>query len=152
MTESTEKPDKSNVKARLEQVIKDVATFMSNASEEQQRTLLRLFEDWRLQGLLKDWQPGDEREAPRQTDSTLLTDAMRDRVLKDFIGDIGTGGMFIETPESFSVGQDIALIFSPTDGQGPVRITGKIAWRVAKGIGVRFATASNDLEEMIKSL
>lgn len=102
--------------------------------------------------MLTDWQPGDGREAPRQPDSTLLTEAMRDRVLKDFIGDIGTGGMFIETPESFSVGQDIALIFSPTDGQGPVRITGKIAWRVPKGIGVRFATASNDLEEMIKSL
>ena len=152
MTDATKQSDKSSVRARLKELLKEISTFIDNAPEQYLLTLLGVFEDWRFQAMLQDWRQEDQIKQSGEPGSTAITRPTEDRAFKDFIGNIGTGGMFIETPASFSVGQDITLIFSPTTEQGPVKITGKIVWRIPKGIGVRFASASDDLEDMLQFL
>jgi Tfp pilus assembly protein PilZ len=152
MTELDEPSRDSSVTARLKGLAEDIRAFIDKAPEDRQRILLSLLEDHRLQDLLKDWQHGQPKGTTRRPVSALMADPKGDRILKDFIGDIGTGGMFIETPPTFSVGEEVTLVFSPTYEQGPVRVTGKIVWRIPSGIGIRFTSATNDLEEILKSL
>ena len=152
MTDSVRKSDESNADAQLKGFLKDISTYIDNASEDQKQELLSLFQDTRLLSLLEDSRQSDQREHSRKSCSTPVTFATRDRVFKDFIKNISGGGVFIETPETFFVGQEITLIFSSPSSQGPIKITGKVVWRVPKGVGVKFASASTDLEAIIESL
>lgn len=152
MTDSVKQSDEPNANAELKKFLKDISAYIDNASEDQKRELLSLFQDTRLLSLLEDSRQGDQREHSRKPCSTLVTFATRDRVFKSLIANIGGGGVFIETPEALSIGQEITLIFSSSGNQGPVKITGKVVWRVPRGIGVKFATASSDLEAIIESL
>ncbi|MDY6838284.1 MAG: PilZ domain-containing protein [Thermodesulfobacteriota bacterium] len=113
-----------------------------------------------LVSMLEAWQKRERRKASRKPCSDAITCTAKDGAFKGFIKNISNGGVFIETPRTFSIGQQLSLIFSPTsqkgsssvDQEGPIKITGKILWRVPRGIGVRFETASDDLEEILRSL
>ena len=76
--------------------------------------------------------------------------ATEDRVFKDFVGNISAGGVFIETGEPFSVGQEVTLIFSSPNHPEPIKITGKVIRSVEGGIGVEFEGVSEDLDTIIK--
>jgi len=56
--------------------------------------------------------------------------------------DLGTGGVFVETPEAFEVGDEVHVtIKSPEFGDRGVRVRGEIAWRDTSeraGVGVSF--------------
>ena len=66
---------------------------------------------------------------------------------RDFIKDISPGGMFIETPLPFSVGQELFLTFMlPGDGKH-IKITGEIVWVGAQGFGVKFRMPKASREE-----
>jgi hypothetical protein len=149
MTDSVQGSDPSSAKARLKRLLEDMYALVEEGSQDEQQTILSFFEDTRIQGFLED-RRREKQEGLAQEDSAVITGAMGERVLKDFIGDIGTGGMFIETPESFSVGESITLILAPTHEEGPVKITGKIVWQNPKGVGVKFTSAISDLEEILK--
>jgi len=152
MTDSIQPPGKSTVMARLRELLKGMQSFLEHAPEEQQEGLLNLFEGQGLESLLTGWQQGDPMEASMQPGSRAVAEGKGNRVPKDFVGHIGTGGMFIETPPTLSVGEEITLVFSPTYEQGPVRVSGKIVWRVPSGIGIKFTSATNDLEEILGAL
>jgi Tfp pilus assembly protein PilZ len=152
MTNSPEYGDESGVTAQLKEVIRDIATFVENAHEEHRQTLLSMLLDWRIQGLLENWRHGGRRKVPRKPGSLAVRYAIQDYVFTDFIRNISPAGVFIETPEDLATGKEITLIFSSPEREEPIKIKGQIVWKIPEGVGVKFATASKEVEEMIESL
>jgi len=150
----------SCVRARLKELVAGISLIINKASEDEHRRLLGFLQSPGLLTMLAAWEKRERRKASRKPSSGAVTCTAKDGAFKGFIKNISNGGVFIETPRTFSIGQELTLIFSPTsqqgpsavDQEGPVKITGKILWRVSRGIGVRFETASDDLEEILRSL
>jgi len=74
-----------------------------------------------------------------------------EQAYEGYILDISTVGVFIETSESFSVGQEMNLAFSLPNYQQLFKLVGMIVWVGHQGIGVKFQNLSPYQEEMIKS-
>jgi len=143
MKDSTQQAEESPVKARLTELLNEISAHIDHASEEeQQRILISLEEMWER----------NRRQHPRKPCSIPVTCATEDRVIQDFVKNISAGGAFIETAVAFSPGEHITLMFSSTEQEEPIKISGRIVWRVPEGIGVKFTTASSDLEAVILSL
>ena len=70
---------------------------------------------------------------------------------KGYILDISTVGVFIETNESFSVGQELVLEFSLPGNEQVFNLQGMIVWIGHQGIGVKFQNLPPDQEDSIKS-
>ena len=143
MTESTHKSRESRVTVRLKKLLKDISAYVDSASEDQKQRLL---------DMLKDWRESDRRKYPRKPCSITITCTVKDRTFTDIIRNICPGGAFLETSETFSVGEQITLGFSSPDREQPIKIHGQVAWSAPKGIGVKFRTPRKDLERMIESL
>ncbi len=60
--------------------------------------------------------------------------------------------VFIETGESFAVGQDVSMSFSYSDEQTHLMVNGKVVGRTSQGIEVKFEQLSQQDQEMIKSI
>ena len=136
MTTSGQESTESNVTARLIQLIK-------NLSPKQQQTLL---------SMLEDWEHTNRREHLRKPCVIAVDYADEERAFRDFIKNISTGGVFIETDSRFSVGRELTLTFSSSNYERPIKITGKIVRSGRQGIGVRFKAEHEDLDAMIESL
>ncbi len=59
--------------------------------------------------------------------------------------------MFIETSESFSIGQEITMAFSFSNDHRPSKFTGEIVRIKPNGIGVKFKDLTKYQEEIIQS-
>lgn len=70
---------------------------------------------------------------------------------QDYILDISSVGVFIETGRQFSVGQEMMLSFKLPNYQQPLKLDAAVAWIGRKGIGVRFSRLSSYQEEIIRS-
>ena len=70
---------------------------------------------------------------------------------KDYILDISSVGVFIETEETFNVGQQIMLNFTLPNYQQPLKLDSSVAWIGHRGIGVKFKHLSPYQEEIIHS-
>ncbi len=75
---------------------------------------------------------------------------IQDQDYKGYILDISTVGVFIETNESFSVGQELDLAFSLPNYQQEFKLNGMIVWIGHQGIGVKFQNLSPHQEDTIK--
>jgi uncharacterized protein (TIGR02266 family) len=60
------------------------------------------------------------------------------RVMRDYIKDISSGGVFIETKMPLTVGQDLNLKFPLPNYRKLVKVAGEIVWTSPEGIGVKF--------------
>ena len=136
MSASGKKSNESSVLDRLYKLIKDM-------SEEEQLNLLKELEE----RLFKD-----KREHKRKPFFMVVDYSTHDRAYKDYIQNIGTGGVFIETRTPLSVGQVISLSFPLPDYQKYIKITGEVVRVSPQGIGVKFRMVDQDQEAMIKSL
>jgi len=71
---------------------------------------------------------------------------------RDFIQNISPGGVFIQTPMSFPVGQGLSLTFALPTCQRHIKITGEVVRTSPQGIGVKFNIAKElsdyDLSEL----
>jgi len=70
---------------------------------------------------------------------------------QDYILDISSVGVFIETDRRFAVGQEMVLSFKLPNYQQPLKLDAAVAWIGQKGIGVRFRQLSPYQEEIIRS-
>ena len=70
---------------------------------------------------------------------------------KSYILDISIGGVFIETNETFTLGQEIVLNFSLPHYQKPFKLTGTISWGSPRGFGVKFDEIAVRQGEILKS-
>jgi hypothetical protein len=60
---------------------------------------------------------------------------------RDFIQNISPGGVFIETPMSFRIGQELSLTFALPSCQHHIKISGEVVRTSPQGIGVKFNIA-----------
>ncbi len=83
----------------------------------------------------------------------ITTDCVyKSRAFNDFIKDISFGGVFIETGETFSQGEEITLTISFSHYSKPFKITGEIVRVAPSGIGVKFKTVSQIQKELVQNL
>ena len=80
-----------------------------------------------------------------------VTYSSEGRQYKDYILDISSVGVFIETEETFAVGQQIVLNFTLPNYQQPLKLDSSVAWIGHRGIGVKFKHLSPYQEEIIQS-
>ena len=89
------------------------------------------------------------RENPRKPCLIQVLCSVRNQTFKSYIIDISTVGVFIETNETFAVGQDIGLTFKLPGQEAMMKMAGKIAWKGLQGIGVKFGELTADQEKRI---
>ena len=70
---------------------------------------------------------------------------------KSYILDISIGGVFIETNETFTIGQKIVLNFTLPNYQKPFKLSGKISWGSPRGFGVKFDEIPVQQGKILKS-
>lgn len=96
---------------------------------------------------------GKKKRKHERYSCLITTDCVyKSRAFNDFIKDISFGGVFIETKESFSLGEDITLTISFSHYSKPFKIAGEIVRIAPSGIGVKFKTISQIQEELVQNL
>ncbi len=100
-----------------------------------------------LLGMLLDWQ-NPEKRADSRIPCLIPVDYKTDgRVYRDFLKNLGKGGVFIETRASLKAGEKIAMTFSLPNSPAHFKVDGKIAWTEKTGFGVQFATKLNPYQQ-----
>ncbi len=120
----------------------DAVEFITDMCKETERTDLKTSGKTVSEGKRKD---------RRQTLLTVVDYTMQGNAYRDFIHNISTGGVFIETSMSFSVGQELSLTFTLPSYRKHVKITGEIVRISPQGIGVRFKTAKQREEAELQN-
>ncbi|MGD9246264.1 MAG: PilZ domain-containing protein [Desulfobacterales bacterium] len=111
-------------------------------SDEEMRQLLKYLEERKIT---------DRRKFTRKDFFRIIDYAVEGRYYRDFIHDISENGIFIETSNEFSVGQDIIMTFASPDQDNPFKIHGKIKHTHTDGIGVKFKIESQVQQLVLKS-
>ena len=91
------------------------------------------------------------RENPRRPCLINANYKIQNKDYKSYILDISIGGVFIETNETFTLGQAIVLNFALPNYQKPFKLTGKISWGSPRGFGVKFDEIPLQQGEILKS-
>ncbi len=133
----------SDKKTRQSDVVKQLIGLIKNISEEKQYKLLEILEEWKMQG---------KREYDRKSCLIAVDYSTQDRFFRDFIQDISAGGVFIETRDNLSIGQEIALTFSIPNSQIPFRVLGKVTRTSSQGVAVKFNQVTKYQEEILRFL
>ncbi|MBW1694652.1 MAG: PilZ domain-containing protein [Deltaproteobacteria bacterium] len=113
------------VEARLTGIISDM-------SETEKRELLERLEKWE-QAKLKD-----ARQHLRRQTSIYAVFSGQDCYFRDYIKDISSGGLFIETDTALFMNQELVITFFLPDVQAPLKIKGKVVRTDAEGFGIKF--------------
>lgn len=114
--------DETRITARLIDLICEMTI-------DQQLDLLRKLDT-------KDYRGG--RSDYRRSRKIAVDYEIDNRIHRDFIQDISTAGVFIETHSPPAVGELITLSFSVTKGKKPIIITGRIVRSNDRGFAVDF--------------
>lgn len=93
-----------------------------------------------------------KKEKPRKKPQIVVDYDTDDDSHRSFIHKISSGGVFIETREAFTVGEELLLAFSVLNEQNSFMVNGKIVRREAKGIDVKFINLTGKQQDMIKTL
>jgi len=109
-----------------------------------------------LQGLLVDDLLRERRERQRKYYFVAVDYSADGRSYRDFIQDVSLGGVFIETRESFSEGQEILMILPILGRERPIKVDATIARTEPRGVGVKFRLDSGEqlalIEELLEKL
>ena len=117
--------------------------IISDMSEEEQKELLNDLEGRVIK---------KKRKHPREGCLITVDYVTKGRAYQNFIQDISTEGVFIETRESFAVGDKSLLTISYSNEQRPFKIEGEVVRIDSKGVGIKFKKVSQVQEELINSI
>jgi Tfp pilus assembly protein PilZ len=124
--------------------VKDrVISLVLEFSEDQQKTILTELE-LRLSK--------ERRCHTRKPFMTVVDFASQGRAYREFIQNLSSGGIYIQTSCSFSAGQDVVLAFSFPGDQEYLKINGCISRVANTGIGVQFNMGSSNDKLSLRSL
>jgi hypothetical protein len=118
--------DEIDVTSRLLNIILEMPA-------EQQRDLLE-----KLDAIGSSRSRGHARQYLKRPWKVLIHSEKTRASYKCFIRDISRGGMFVEAPQSFNVGEKITLKFLMPGGGKQYQILGEIVRFQEKGIGIKF--------------
>jgi len=102
---------------------------------DERRTLLKYLEEKHIAG---------RRKYLRKTYFMAVHFATPERVSSGYIQNISSDGLFVETREPLSVGEQITLSFRLPHSEEHIKIGGEIARVSADGIGVKFGMNLSD--------
>jgi Tfp pilus assembly protein PilZ len=91
------------------------------------------------------------RENPRKPCLINAKYRVQNKDYKSYILDISIGGVFIETAETFTIGQKIGLNFALPNYPKPFKLVGTISWGSPRGFGVKFDKVPGSQSEILKS-
>ena len=129
-------------------VIGRLVELIHNLPGERLENLLEQLE----KEILKQAQKEGDRKNVRISCLISVDYADSDRVFKDYIQDISTGGVFIKTREAFSIGEEIVLSMSLAGEGNAFKIPAEVVRKAEDGIGVRFKLTSQVQKAIIESL
>ncbi len=130
-TEKTKPPDELNISVLTARIIEIVLGLPL----DERRTLLKYLEEKHIAG---------RRKYLRKTYFMDVTFATPERVSSGYIQNISSDGLFVETREPVSVGQQITLSFRLPNSDEHIKIGGQIARVSSDGIGVKFRMNLDD--------
>jgi Tfp pilus assembly protein PilZ len=136
----------TNKNAYNELSINEVQTAISEKISGLSEEKIRQFLNYLDEGQIPEKRRYDRKDFVRIIDYTV-----GERYYRDFIRDISGGGLFIETSNEFSAGQNIIMTFVSLDYQRPFKINGKIIHAQTDGVGVKFKIESQVQESVLKS-
>ena len=134
MVDIKKKIGESDISTRLHDLINKI-------SKEEQQALLRELEEMYYK---------KQREHERKRFPSTLDYSTESASYRDFIKDISIGGIFIETSNSFSVGEQISMTILLPEHEKKITIQGEIVRIEKQGIGVKFKTSQLQ-KEIVKS-
>ena len=94
------------------------------------------------------------REYPRLACYIMVDFASGDKAYRSCIRDISASGVFIESKDTFKVGQQIALCFTISDSEEmlPFKTKGKVTRIYPDGIGVQYENLSHYQRDILDAL
>lgn len=116
----------------IEEVRSRISDIISSMSEIEMQKLLIGLEKWQKASRKS------KRVYPRKETSIYAFLEADDLSGSDFIKNISSGGLYIETETPLSVNKEIFIRFLHPDTGTLTRVTGKIVRVDAKGLGVEF--------------
>ena len=123
-----------------ENLNKPILGLAINVELDRKMKRLDLSKKYHLSKLLDKWLCRQDR-APRKGCLVQVDYSTGRRVFHDFASDISATGLFIETLESFKVGEKATLTFT-LNQQYPFKLPGEVARCEPTGIAVRFTNLS----------
>jgi uncharacterized protein (TIGR02266 family) len=129
------------------QVIGRLVELIHNLPEKRLEMLLEQLE----KEILDEAQKEGDRKNVRISCLISVDYADSERVFKDYIQDISSGGVFIKTRESFSIGEEIVLSMSLAGDGKAFKIPAEVVRKAEDGIGVRFKLSSQVQKTIIES-
>ena len=108
-------------------------------SEIELQKLLKGLEKWQETSRIS------KREHPRKDISVYAFLEAEDLSFNDFIKNISSGGLFIETDAPLPAGKEIFIRFLHPDTGALTRAIGKVIRVDSKGLGVQFEEPRSDL-------
>ena len=108
-------------------VFDQLVEIISKLTDEEQEKLLEA---------LKKRRP--EERAQRISLYTEATFTVGDNAYSGVVLDLSSGGLFIETVETFSVGQEVAIDLKRPKDAKVIKVRGRIARIEPNGIGIQF--------------
>ena len=112
-----------------------ISMILDMPVEEQEELLLEITE----------WQNRTKRRYQRQACKKHVAFSSQNRIFGGLIKDFSEYGVFIESKQSFAIGQPLVMTFEVPNSKEQVRITGKIVRTLPNGIGVKFNMLIKDL-------
>lgn len=113
------------VEARLSELLSDM-------SEGEKRDFLEKLEEWLAR------KQREKRKHPRKRISIYAVCSGYDSYFRDYIQNIGAGGIFIETQTPLFVNQELTTTFFLPGSKTPVKAKGKVVRTDSKGIALEF--------------
>ncbi len=93
-----------------------------------------------------------KREHPRKP-CVMATDyVMDDRAYRNFVKDISESGVYVQTSQTFEIGDQIIQSFSLSDKQIPFKFTGEIVRLNKDGVGIRFKNLTQYQRDILRSI
>jgi Tfp pilus assembly protein PilZ len=94
------------------------------------------------------------REYPRLACYLMVDFAAQGKAYRSCIRDISASGVFIETMDSFTSGQEIALCFTLSESNEmlPFKVKGRVTRVYSDGIGVQYENMSEYQRDIISAL
>ncbi len=126
MVDFDQESGKDSVTVRLIKKLLDM-------SEEQQLSLLKQLDETSVTN-----QSSNDRDDTRKNFRETIHFTMKDRNCTGISEDISSGGMFIKTEDSFSVGQSIIINIPLANKQKHIKVPAEIVRVMPEGIGVDF--------------
>lgn len=120
--------EKGTTLSRYEVQDRLIRMIMEMSDTERKELLIR----W------EQYRQNEMREYPRKPALIPVDCSSFEACFTDFIQDISSGGVFIQTDGHFFVGQQITLTFTIPKAEEDISVSGEVIRVNTRGIGVRF--------------